>query len=66
MAGGGFSNIHATPDYQKSAVSTFFAQHDPPYKSYSELVNDTSQIPALENKGVYNRIGRGIPDVSDA
>ena len=65
-SGGGFSNIYATPDYQKSAVETFLSQHSPPYKSYSVLVNDTSQIPALESKGVFNRIGRGIPDVRDA
>ena len=62
-SGGGFSNIHEIPDYQKTAVATFFAQHNPSYKSYSVLVNDTSQIPALESLGVYNRIGRGIPDV---
>lgn len=65
-SGGGFSNIHATPDYQKAAVATFFEQHDPPYKGYSVLVNDTAQIPALESQGQYNRIGRGIPDVRAA
>lgn len=63
-SGGGFSNIHPIPAYQKSAVATYLSQHDPPYKSYSVLVNDTSQIASLESLGVYNRIGRGIPDVS--
>ena len=62
-SGGGFSNIHATPKYQQAAVDTFFKEHNPPYKGYSVLVNDTDQIPALEKKGIYNRIGRGIPDV---
>ncbi|MCJ1323789.1 hypothetical protein MMC10_000450 [Thelotrema lepadinum] len=63
-SGGGFSNIHATPKYQQAAVDTFFKEHNPPYKGYSVLVNDTDQIPALEKKGIYNRIGRGIPDVA--
>lgn len=30
-SGGGFSNVYPIPDYQKSAVATFFAEHNPPY-----------------------------------
>ena len=56
----------AIPEYQKSAVETYFSKHNPPYKYYSELVNDTSEINNLgAHGGVYNRIGRGIPDVSN-
>ncbi|KAJ4158190.1 uncharacterized protein LMH87_008726 [Akanthomyces muscarius] len=28
-SGGGFSNIHPTPPWQKNAVSTYFSQHNP-------------------------------------
>ncbi|TQV93124.1 protease S8 tripeptidyl peptidase I [Cordyceps javanica] len=57
--GGGFSNIYPTPDYQKDAVAAYFAKHDPGYKYYT-TTNGT--IP--ENGGIYNRAGRGYPDVS--
>lgn len=30
-SGGGFSNVFSVPDYQKSALKTYFAAHDPPY-----------------------------------
>ncbi len=71
-SGGGFSNIYPIPSYQASAVSTFFEKHNPPYPYYSGLLNDTSNIQELPNinalvgssNGIYNRIGRGIPDVS--
>lgn len=64
-SGGGFSNIYAIPKYQQSAVANYFAKHNPPYKHYSTLVNSTAQIAALgKHGGLYNRIGRGIPDVS--
>lgn len=68
-SGGGFSNIFGVPDYQKSAVSTYFSQHNPPYKSYSGLAQGLGDVePEVErlsaNGGVYNRIGRGIPDVA--
>ncbi|KAI0134345.1 putative protease S8 tripeptidyl peptidase I [Xylariales sp. AK1849] len=70
-SGGGFSNVFEIPDYQKSAVATFFGDHDPGYPYYSELAPDANN-PALPNvtalagdtKGIYNRIGRGIPDVA--
>ena len=70
-SGGGFSNIYPIPQYQASAVSTFFKKHNPPYKSYSALANYTTDdkkvdIGALagDTGGVYNRIGRGIPDIA--
>ncbi|KAL5314459.1 hypothetical protein ACEPPN_017099 [Leptodophora sp. 'Broadleaf-Isolate-01'] len=71
-SGGGFSNIYPIPKYQASAVGTFFEKHNPPYKYYSALSPDTTNtstlpdIAALAGKtgGIYNRIGRGIPDVA--
>jgi tripeptidyl-peptidase-1 len=58
-SGGGFSNIYGQPDYQADALKTFFADHNPTYKSYSNL---NGSIGA--NGGIYNKIGRGFPDVS--
>lgn len=69
-SGGGFSNIYATPDYQQQAVATYFKEHNPPYPSYSGLIetNVSSLWDAVSglaaNGGIYNRIGRGIPDVA--
>ena len=71
-SGGGFSNVYPVPEYQKSAVSTFFADHNPPYPYYSGLVSDSSNVYKQPNAvalagnsgGIYNRIGRGVPDVS--
>ena len=71
-SGGGFSNLYPIPAYQKSAVAKFFAEHDPPYPYYSGLVpvsDDVYEHPDVvglvrSSGGVYNRIGRGIPDVS--
>lgn len=72
-SGGGFSNVYPIPDYQKSAVATYFADHDPGYPYYSALAQvDPSDVYALPNVtllagntgGIYNRIGRGIPDVA--
>ncbi|GAB7357186.1 hypothetical protein MBLNU459_g8174t2 [Dothideomycetes sp. NU459] len=71
-SGGGFSNVYPIPDYQAAAVATFFESHNPPYPYYSGLVNDTLDIQTLPNisalagssGGIYNRIGRGVPDVS--
>lgn len=62
---------YPVPDYQKSAVATFFADHDPPYPYYSALAPDAPN-PTLPNLtalagdtgGIYNRIGRGVPDVA--
>jgi len=71
-SGGGFSNVYAIPEYQQSAVATFFKEHTPPYKCYSARAPDTGDIQTLpdvgplagKSGGIYNRIGRGVPDVS--
>jgi len=71
-SGGGFSNIYPIPEYQASAVATFFEKHDPPYPYYSALSPNTTDIKLLpdvgalagKTGGIYNRIGRGIPDVA--
>lgn len=71
-SGGGFSNVYSIPDYQASAVAKFFQDYNPSYPYYSALVNDTDDIQALPNVtalagatgGIYNRIGRGVPDVA--
>lgn len=71
-SGGGFSNVYPIPKYQQSAVATFFEKHNPPYPYYSALVSDTGNIQALpdvgalagSSGGIYNRIGRGVPDVA--
>jgi tripeptidyl-peptidase-1 len=59
-SGGGFSNIYPIPSYQSKAVSGYLTNHKPPYTSYS-AINDQG-IGA--GGGVYNRNGRGYPDVS--
>lgn len=58
---GGFSNYFPVPDYQKSAVHNYFAKHDPGHPYYVANA-DASNIG--ENGGIYNRAGRGIPDIS--
>lgn len=59
-SGGGFSNIYERPSYQSQAVADYFAKADPDYPFY-ETVNNNS---FGANGGIYNRIGRGYPDVS--
>jgi tripeptidyl-peptidase-1 len=56
---GGFSNYFPQPWYQKPAVAEYFAIANPPYPYYSEFGVDVNTT-----KGVYNRIGRGYPDIS--
>ncbi|KAK5685829.1 hypothetical protein LTS10_001942 [Elasticomyces elasticus] len=56
-SGGGFSNIFPIPSYQSSAVATYFADHNPPYPYYFDGQYNSSD-------GLYNRNGRGIPDVA--
>jgi len=68
-SGGGFSNIYPIPDYQTKAVANYFANYSPPYPYYSALSPDSSEVPNItaivgNSNGIYNRIGRGIPDVS--
>lgn len=70
-SGGGFSNVYAVPSYQAAAVKTFFDDFQPEYPSYSGLVSDSDDVYekpdvvalAGDSGGIYNRIGRGIPDV---
>ncbi|KAJ5133090.1 hypothetical protein N7448_001881 [Penicillium atrosanguineum] len=59
-SGGGFSNIYEHPDYQAQAVADYFSTAKPSYPYY-ESVNNNS---FAANGGIYNRIGRGYPDVS--
>lgn len=71
-SGGGFSNIYTSPDYQKSAIDTYFQEHDPGYPYYSKVALNTDNMTkyldpdylAGDTGGIYNRIGRGYPDVS--
>jgi len=58
---GGFSNYFPAPSYQKAALRTYFAAHDPGHPYYVANA-DASNVGA--NGGLYNRAGRGIPDVS--
>lgn len=54
---GGFSNIFPIPKYQSQAVADYFKHHNPPYPYYiNGDYNNTN--------GLYNRNGRGIPDVA--
>ena len=64
LSGGGFSNVHPRPGYQAQAVDAYFRDapatvQDLPF--YNVFTKDES-IGA--NGGVYNRDGRGFPDVS--
>ncbi|TQV99889.1 hypothetical protein V2A60_005317 [Cordyceps javanica] len=61
--GGGFSNIFPAPEYQKSAVDAYFAEHDPGFPTYN---TSDRAIPRNggPSGGIYNRVGRGYPDIS--
>lgn len=61
--GGGFSNYFTPAPFQAAAVEEYLKK-DLPYQSlpYYKVNSDASNIG--ENGGVYNRIGRGYPDVS--
>ncbi|CRG91570.1 hypothetical protein PISL3812_08620 [Talaromyces islandicus] len=59
-SGGGFSNIYPQASYQADAVNTYLTKHTPPYKAYE--TSDNSSVGA--NGGVYNKAGRGYPDVA--
>lgn len=56
---GGFSNYFPQPDYQKDAVNKYFQRAQLSYPYYSEFGVDVNTA-----QGVYNRIGRGYPDVA--
>ncbi|KUJ20186.1 subtilisin-like protein [Mollisia scopiformis] len=57
-SGGGFSNIYPVPSYQHSAVYDYLQRHDPGYKYYR------GNVSLATTDGLYNRSGRGYPDVS--
>lgn len=59
--GGGFSNYFTPPKYQAAAVKEYLANHAPDVPSYVANA-DATNVGA--NGGVYNRAGRGYPDVS--
>ena len=59
-SGGGFSNIYPAPEYQWATRDTYFRDSSPPYPYYERL--DSSSRWA--SSGVYNRLGRGYPDVA--
>ncbi|KAK4539399.1 hypothetical protein LTR36_010962 [Oleoguttula mirabilis] len=59
--GGGFSNYFTPPSYQAAAVSNYLSEYDPAVPYYTVNAN-ASNVGA--NGGVYNRAGRGYPDVS--
>ncbi|KAF2722006.1 serine endopeptidase [Polychaeton citri CBS 116435] len=58
---GGFSNYFSAPSYQKKAVSSYFSNNDPGHPYYTANA-DASNVGA--DGGIYNRAGRGYPDVS--
>lgn len=61
--GGGFSNYFAPASFQAQAVNEYL-NRDLPFKKlpYYEINSGATNIG--ENGGVYNRLGRGYPDVS--
>lgn len=59
--GGGFSNIFPTPDWQAKAVGEYLSKHAPSYKSYNTT---DGKIPTKGGEGIYNRGGRGFPDIA--
>ncbi|KAF8864014.1 putative protease S8 tripeptidyl peptidase I [Acephala macrosclerotiorum] len=61
--GGGFSNYFTPPSYQAKDVANYLKQ-DLPFQTlpYYEINDDGTNIG--QNGGVYNRLGRGYPDVS--
>ncbi|KAF4963087.1 hypothetical protein F66182_18143, partial [Fusarium sp. NRRL 66182] len=56
---GGFSNYFERPWYQWAAIEEYFNVGNPSYPYYSELNVDLNTT-----TGLYNRIGRGIPDIA--
>lgn len=60
FSSGGFSNICGTPEWQQSAVDLYFQENPSPYKYYNTTVYQKFGA----GGGVFNRGGRGFPDVS--
>lgn len=59
-SGGGFSNIYPIPAYQADAVANYFTTAGGQYPSYTSTNNNSFGA----NGGLYNRNGRGYPDIS--
>lgn len=63
---GGFSNLFPRPPWQNKLVTEFLEKHDPRYPYYISNwktgLGNQSNIGS--NGGLYNRAGRGYPDVS--
>ncbi|KAI5287896.1 hypothetical protein KEM54_005635 [Ascosphaera aggregata] len=59
-SGGGFSNVFERPSWQSDAVRNYFDIAKPEYPYYKSVDNSSFN----DNGGVYNRIGRGYPDVA--
>ncbi|RFU73337.1 alkaline serine protease [Trichoderma arundinaceum] len=57
---GGFSNIYPTPEWQKNAIDKYFHENPSPYKFY----NTTLGKDIGAGGGLFNRGGRGFPDIS--
>lgn len=60
---GGFSNYFPAPSWQTSAVSKYFAKHDPGYPYYETFGEYGTDLNPLPDE-LYNRIGRAYPDVA--
>ncbi|KAH8897175.1 putative alkaline serine protease AorO [Thozetella sp. PMI_491] len=63
-SGGGFSNLYPTPDYQAQAVDDYFNLYAPANVTALPFYETSQNHSVGANGGVYNRAGRGYPDVS--
>ncbi|KAF2170925.1 hypothetical protein M409DRAFT_18896 [Zasmidium cellare ATCC 36951] len=63
-SGGGFSNYFDQPAYQKIAVSNYFSEHNIGYPSFDLSKSQQENLTSFPASGIYNRGGRGFPDVS--
>ncbi|KAF2166680.1 hypothetical protein M409DRAFT_66650 [Zasmidium cellare ATCC 36951] len=63
---GGFANFFDRPSYQDQAITNYYSKFGPSYPSYdSNKLDVTDNATNIgKNGGIYNRIGRGTPDVS--
>jgi len=62
----GFSNYFCRPSYQDMALDKYFTHYDPAYPSYTfnDIDAKEAETSLGADGGLYNRAGRGIPDVS--
>jgi tripeptidyl-peptidase I len=61
-SGGGFSNVHPMPDYQKQHVEEYLATADLDFHGYEGGGTNYSNIG--RNGGKFNTLGRAYPDVA--